>query len=369
MREESKRLLSLDVFRGLTIAFMILVNSPGNPTAYAQLDHAEWNGLTLTDLVFPFFVFIVGVSLIFSLSRRLEQGASRSTLFFQVLKRALIIFGLGLLLNGFPKYDFATIRILGVLQRIALCYFFGALFFLYTNIAIQIGAIFAALLGYWGLMTHFAAPGYLVGDLTKEGNFAAFVDRALLAGHMYRPVYDPEGILSTIPAIATGLFGNLAGFWLRSPGAPARKLTGFIQSGFIFLLAGWKWSEFFPINKALWTSSYVLVSAGLALIVFALCYWLIEMRGWKTWSKPFEVFGTNAIAAYFLHVFFLKVQNLWKVAGPDGAPISIRIAFTNHVFGTWLSPESASVAYALSYMLLWLGLFSILYRKKIFIKI
>ena len=204
MKSESKRLLSLDVFRGLTIAGMILVNSPGNDAHYWPLDHAEWHGLTPTDLVFPFFVFIVGVSLVLSMSKRLEQGVPRSTLFAQVLKRTLIIYAIGLFLNGFPFYNLATIRILGVLQRIALCYFFGSIFFLWTSISVQIGAIVAILVGYAWLMTHLQVPGFPVGDLTKEGNFAAYIDRALLTGHMYRPVYDPEGILSTIPAIATG---------------------------------------------------------------------------------------------------------------------------------------------------------------------
>jgi predicted acyltransferase len=367
--EPSQRLLSLDVFRGLTIAGMILVNSPGNDAHYWPLDHAEWNGLTPTDLVFPFFVFIAGISVVFSLSKKLESGASRASLFAQVLKRTVIIFGLGLLLIGFPHYDLSSIRILGVLQRIALCYLFSAIFFLWTTMAVQIGTIIAILLGYAWLMTHLQVSGFPMGDLTKEGNFAAYIDRAILAGHMYRPVYDPEGILSTLPAIATGLFGNLMGFWLRAPGALARKATGSFQAGLVFLLAGWKWGQYFPINKALWTSSYVLVTTGWALVIFGFCYWLIEIQGWKRWSKPFEVFGTNAIAAYFLHVFFLKVQNHIPMPHLDGSPGNLRFFITEHLFSPWLSPQNASLAYAMSYTLLWLGVFSILYRKRIFIKI
>ena len=235
----------------------------------------------------------------------------------------------------------------------------------------QIGTIVAILVSYAWLMTHLQVPGFPVGDLTKEGNFAAFIDRALLAGHMYRPVYDPEGILSTIPAIATVLFGNLAGFWLKSAGAPARKVTGCLQAGIIFLLAGWKWGEYFPINKALWTSSYVLVTTGWALVVFSICYWLIDIQGWKKWSKPFEVFGTNAIAAYFLHVFFLKVQNRIPMPNPDGSPGgNLRFFITDHLFSTWLSPQNASLAYALCYMpLLWLAICWNFYRRKLFVKI
>ncbi len=287
----------------------------------------------------------------------------------QVFKRSLIIFGLGLLLNGFPHYDLSSIRILGVLQRIALCYFFGALFFLWTSMSVQIGVIVSILVGYWWIMTHLQVPGFPIGDLTKEGNFAAYIDRAVLAGHMYRPVYDPEGILSTLPAIATVLFGNLGGFWLKSAGAPARKMTGCIQAGVVFLLAGWKWGQYFPVNKALWTSSYVLVTTGLALEIFALCYGLIEIKGWKKWSKPFEVFGTNAIAAYFLHVFFLKVQNVIHIPRVDGTPGNLRFFITEHLFSPWLSFQNASLAYAVLYTLLWLAVFWNLYRRKVFIKI
>jgi predicted acyltransferase len=367
--ESHKRLLSLDVFRGLTIAGMVLVNSPGNDSAYWPLEHAEWNGMTPTDLVFPFFVFILGVSLVFSMRRRLEGGASRAELFGTILKRTLIIFSVGLLLNGFPYYHLSSVRILGVLQRIALCYFFAAVIFLWGTVSTQILALVAILLGYWGFMTLYPVPGFGPGNLTKEGNLASFIDRAILAGHLYRPVYDPEGILSTLPAVATAISGTLTGIWLRYAKVEVRKVTGMLQAGLVCLLAGWKWGYFFPLNKALWTSSYVLVSTGWALVLLSLCYWLIEIQGWKRWSKPFEVFGANAIAAYFLHVFFLKLQNLWKVPGPDGNPIPVRIAFTNHVFGGWLSPQNASLGYALSYTFLWLAVFWILYHKKIFIKI
>ena len=242
------------------------------------------------------------------------------------------------------------------------CSFYG------PTLSIQIGAIAVLLAGYWWVMTHLQVPGFPVGDLSKEGNFAAYIDRAVLAGHMYRPVYDPEGILSTLPAIASGLLGNLAGFWLRSSGAPARKFTGCLQGGVIFLLAGWKWGQFFPVNKALWTSSFVLETTGWALILLSVCYGLIEIRGWKTWSKSFEVFGVNAIAAYFFHVFFLKVQNRIPMMMPDGTPSNLRFFITDRLFGA-LSPQNASLAYALSYTLLWLVVFSIFYRKRIFIKI
>lgn len=367
----STRLLSLDVFRGLTIAGMILVNSPGNDSAYAPLDHAEWNGLTPTDLVFPFFVFIVGVSAIYSLQKRIEAGDAVKSLLALVLKRSLIIFTFGLLLNGFPAYDLAMIRIPGVLQRIAVCYFFSSLFILYSNTAVMVTAIGLLLGGYAWLMTHVPVPGFALGDLSKEGNVAAFFDRIILsADHMYRHgVYDPEGVLSTLPAIATGLFGNLTGQWLRSAWTQAQKVTGMLQAGLILLLAGMKWTAWMPLNKALWTPSYVLVTAGIALLVLCALYWAIEFHGWRSWSKPLEVFGVNAIAAYILHVFFLKLQNLWKVPLPDGTLTNSRIFFTQHVFEPWLSPVNASLAYALLYTFFWLLVCGILYRRKLFLKI
>jgi len=367
--ELNARLRSLDVFRGITIAGMILVNSPGNNTAYWPLDHAAWNGMTPTDLVFPFFVFIMGVSLVFSLRKRLEMGATRSELLGQVLKRACIIFALGLVLNGYPHYQLSTIRILGVLQRIALCYLFASILFLWGTLSTQILVFVAILLGYWGIMTLYPVPGFGPGNLSKEGNLASYIDRVVLAGHMYRPVYDPEGILSTFPAIATAISGVMTGIWLRFSSVQVRKVTGMLQAGLVCLLAGWKWGYFFPINKALWTSSYVLESTGWALVLLSLCYWLIEIRGWTRWSKAFEFFGTNAVAAYFLHVFFLKVQNQIHLARPDGSEGNLRFFITDHLFSPWLNDQNASVAYAFSYTLVWLAVFGVLYRKRIFIKV
>jgi len=257
----SGRLLSLDVFRGITIAGMILVNSPGNETSYTQLDHSTWNGCTLTDLVFPFFVFIVGVSLVFSLSKRLERGEAPRDLLVKVLKRAAIIFGLGLFLNGFPQYHFSTIRILGVLQRIALCYFFAALLFIKTRPRTQALIAAGLLVGYWLAMTRIPVQGYGVGNLTKEGSLASYIDRLMLAGHTYRAVYDPEGLLSTLPAIVTALIGNLTGVWLFSKRTDLQKVRGIVTAGTASAAAGWLWGVWFPINKPLWTSSYVLWTA------------------------------------------------------------------------------------------------------------
>ena len=366
----SSRLLSLDVFRGITIALMIIVNTPGNREAYSQLDHAEWSGLTMTDLVFPFFLFIVGVSIVFSLAKRLEKGTTDG-LVPQIFKRALIIYAFGMVLNAIPNYHPSTIRILGVLQRIAICYFFASLLFLKTSLKTQIAVAAAALLGYWLAMTYLPVPGIGAGVLTKEGSLASWLDRAVLGAHTYRSgVYDPEGILSTIPALATTLLGVFTGLGLKSGRAQFEKVKGLLAAGLVSVAVGWLWGLAFPINKALWTSSYVLVTAGLALWLLALCYWLIEMKDIKAWGRPFEIFGINAIAAYMLPIFLLKFLVLYKIPVPGAAePEQLRVLICNGVFGAWLSPLNASAAFAFSYMLLWLAAFWLLYRKKIFIKI
>jgi predicted acyltransferase len=379
----TSRLLSLDVFRGITIAAMILVNSPGNQTAYAFLEHAEWNGCTPTDLIFPFFLFIVGVSLVFSLTKRLERGDPDNDILLQVVKRSLIIFGLGLLLNGFPYYDLTTLRIPGVLQRIALCYLAAAIVFLKTRPSPSLplpqggegrgegntlSIIVVLLVGYWIAMTTIQVPGYGVGDLGMEGNLAAYIDRMFLAGHIYKPVYDPEGILSTLPAIATTLLGNLAGVWLLSRKSVDQKAGGLIIAGTAALAAGWLWGRVFPINKALWTSSYVLWTGGWALYLLAFLYWVIDVKDWKRWSKPFEIFGVNAIAAYLLHILFLKIQNRIPIPRLDGSPGNLRLYLSEHLFG-WTSLENASLLYALGYTFLWLIVLGLLYRRKIFLKV
>ncbi|MCX5785211.1 MAG: heparan-alpha-glucosaminide N-acetyltransferase domain-containing protein [Elusimicrobia bacterium] len=366
---QKSRLLSLDAFRGITIAAMIIVNTPGNQEAYKQLDHAEWNGCTMTDLVFPFFLFIVGVSLVFSLSKRLERDGGKG-LAPQIFKRTLIIYALGMVLNAIPNYHPSTIRILGVLQRIALCYCAASFIFIKTTLRAQIAIAACALVGYWLVMTQIPVPGYGAGILTKEGSLASWLDRLVLGAHTYRQgVYDPEGILSTIPALVTTMFGIFTGLWLRSARTAGKKTRGLMRAGALMFITGWLWSLSFPLNKALWTSSYVLYTGGLALWLLALCYWLIEIRDIKAWSKPFEIFGINAIAAYMLPIFLLKFLVLYKLNVPGGEPVQLRIFICDHIFGTWLSPLNASAAFAFSYMALWLGFFWLLYRRNIFIKI
>lgn len=356
------RLVSLDVFRGLTIAGMVLVNNPGTwSNIYWPLQHAEWHGWTPTDLVFPFFLFIVGVSIALAFGRRVEEGSGRRDLYLKVVKRSAIIFGIGLFLNGFPYFQLATIRLAGVLPRIAICYLIASLIFLTTKARTQLMIALVLLIGYCLVMTNLSAPGYVAGDLSKEGSIASFIDRKILGAHIWRQgrVYDPEGLLSTIPAVCTTLFGILTGHWLRSERTRVEKVVGMFVAGAVCVAIGWAWNPFFPINKALWTSSYVFFTAGLALQLLAFCYWVIDIKGYRRWAWPFEVFGVNALALFVGTALMVKLMALVRMQG---------WIFRN-LFLTWASPINASLFFAIAFILLWLLLMWLLYRKRIYIKV
>jgi predicted acyltransferase len=365
------RLISLDVFRGITIAGMVLVNNPGTwSSIYWPLAHAQWHGWTPTDLVFPFFLFIVGVAIPLAFGRRIESGGSKRDLYLKIIKRTLIIFALGMFLAGFPYFQLGTIRIPGVLQRIAVCYLVASIIFLKTRIRTQVIITSALLIVYWLLMTRLHAPGFATGDLSKEGSLASFIDRAVFGPHIWRQgkVYDPEGILSTIPAIATTMFGVLTGQWLRTSKSQYEKVVGLFVAGSVCVVIGWSWNPFFPINKSLWTSSYVLFTGGLALEFLALCYWEIDIRKYQRWAKPFVVFGVNAIALFVGSAVMARLMGLIKLPWGD-ATISLQGWIFQKLFLSWASPINASLAYAICFILLWLGLVWILYSRKIFIKV
>lgn len=368
----TERLVSLDVFRGITIAGMVLVNNPGTwEHIYGPLKHAQWHGWTPTDLVFPFFLFIVGVAITLAFATRVESGRSARDLYLKVIRRSLIIFAIGLFLNAFPFFGLSELRIPGVLQRIAVCYFFASIIFLNTKIRTQVAITIALLLIYWLMMKLIAAPGFAAGDLTKEGSLPSFIDRVVFGKHVWAQakVYDPEGLLSTIPALATTLIGVLTGHWLRSKKSAYEKVAGLFVSGAICVGLGWAWNPFFPINKALWTSSYVLFTGGLALQFLGLCYWVIDIKGYRRWAKPFEIFGVNAIALYVGAGIMAELLGVIKVTGPDAAKISLGSWIYENLFASWASPVNASLAFAIAFVLVWLGLMWILYRRKIFIKV
>jgi len=348
----SARLVSLDVFRGVTVAGMILANNPGSWGAvYPPLKHAPWDGWTPTDLIFPSFLFIVGVSITFALSKRLETGDRRSVL-FKVARRTLIILGVGLALAAFPKFDnWRTIRIPGVLARIALCYGAASLIFLFTRARDQVLAALGLLLGYWAMMTLIPVPGFGAGDLARGHDLASYLDRLLLSGHIYKPDYDPEGLLSTLPAIATTLLGVLAGHWLRSKRPGYELDAGLFVAGAAAVVLGSAWGAAFPINKALWTSSFVMLTAGLALVGLATCYWLVDLRGYRRWAYPFRVFGANPLAAFALASIGSRLLNMARVAGADGKPVSLHHWVHDDRLLTLLRPVDASLAYGILFVL------------------
>jgi predicted acyltransferase len=370
---QTNRLVSLDVFRGLTVAGMVLVNNPGSwAHIYWPLDHAEWHGWTPTDLIFPFFLFIVGVAIPLAFEKRIERGDSRRSLFIKVAYRSAIIFLLGEFLAGFPYFHFSTIRIPGVLQRIAVCYFFASIIYLSTRARTTAIIAVALLVIYWLLMTHVPAPGYYAGDLSKEGSLASYIDRRILGPHIWKQgiVYDPEGLLSTMGALATTLFGVLTGNRLRcQTRTPIEKVAHLFIAGSGCLIIGWIWNAWFPINKSLWTSSYVFFTGGLALQFLALCYWLIDIKGYKFWTKPFVIFGVNALVLFVGTGVMARLMGLIKVAKEDGTQQSIHSYVYNHAYASWLSPNRASLLFAISFILLWLFLMWLLYRKRIFVKI
>jgi predicted acyltransferase len=355
------RLLSLDALRGITVAAMVLVNNPGTWRAvYPPLRHADWHGWTPTDLVFPFFLFIVGAAIPLSLGTRVGERAGRPVL-ARVLRRSAVIFALGIVLNGFPWFDWATLRVPGVLQRIALCYLAAALIYLATGWRGQAVAAAALLLSYWGLMTLVPVPGYGAGDLGRAGNLAAYIDRAVLGSHLWQQakVYDPEGLLSTLPAIATTLLGVLAGHWLVSGPPPGAVAAGLAGAGLAATALGALWGLWFPINKTLWTSSYALFTGGLAALALTACYWLVEARGFRRWAVPFAWFGVNALALFFLSTLAAKLLLLIRI-GPEATRLHAWLF--ERLFAPWAAPINASLAWALAYVLVWWGAMWLMFR-------
>lgn len=366
----SNRLLSLDFFRGLTVAAMILVNNPGDwGHIYAPLEHAPWNGWTPTDLIFPFFLFIVGVSITFALEgKNGEKGTVR-----KIVKRSVTLFLLGLFLNFFPRFDISTVRIPGVLQRIALVYLVCSLIFLKTTPRQQIYILCGLLVGYWLLMTVVPVPGVGYANLDPETNLSAWFDRTILTpAHVYKPakVWDPEGLFSTFPAIGTGILGLLTGTWLRADRPSAEKVAWLFATGCLLTLAGLIWDGFFPINKALWISSYVLLAGGLAMFGLALCYWLIDVHHYRKGVLPFVAFGVNAITVFFLSGLIPRIMNLIQVTKSDGTETGLRdYLYRSFIAPPFADPKNASLAGALTFVLIWFVILWWMYRKNVIIKV
>ena len=362
------RLDSLDAFRGLTIAGMILVNNPGSwAHVYPPLRHAEWHGWTPTDLIFPFFLFIVGVAMTFSLGRRLEED-DRRRVHVRVIRRTLIIFGLGLLLSAFPDFRLAELRVAGVLQRIAVVYLVASLLVLRLSRRALAWTTAGILAGYWAALELIPVPGHGAGILTPEGNLAAWFDRLFLPGRMWQGTWDPEGLLSTLPAVATALLGVFTGDWIRSDRERSEIAAGMFTAGWLAILAGLAWSIWLPLNKNLWTSSYVLFTAGAALEGLAVCYWLIDVRGRRSWARPAIVFGLNSIAVYVASGIVTSLL-IWIRVGSGGAESSLYGWIYQNLFASWAGPLNGSLAFALAYVAFWWLPMALLYRRGIFIKV
>lgn len=361
------RLTSLDAFRGLTIAGMILVNNPGSWShIYAPLRHAQWHGWTPTDLIFPFFLLIVGVSVPFSFGKRLERGDSRISLLRHILRRSAILFALGLFMAAFPRFDFENLRIMGVLQRIGLVYLCAASSFLFLGRKARAGLVALLLLGYWALLTFVPVPGFGSGDLSPDGNLGAYLDRIVFGHRLWQGTWDPEGLLSTLPAVGTTLLGIFTGEWLRSGRSPMEKSGGLVLGGVGGIVLGLLWNLSFPINKPLWTSSYVLFTAGAGLVLLGLFFWLMEVRSWKAWAKPFVVYGMNAIAVFVASGLVAKQMGLIRVGTEE---MALKTWIYENLFASWAGPLNGSLFFALSYVLAWLFIMWVLFNRRIFIKI
>ena len=364
------RLLSLDVFRGATIAGMMLVNNPGDwGNVYAPLLHAKWHGWTFTDLIFPFFLRIVGVAMTLSFAKRVERGDSKHKLLLHALRRSALIFGLGLFLNGFPYFDLSLIRIPGVLQRIAVCYLIGSVIFLYSSFRWQLVWTFALLGVYWLLVALVPVPGFGAGILDLKGNLAWYVDSQVLAGHTWRgaplPGFDPEGIVSTLPAISTLLFGILTGHMLRMPRSQEEKTAWMFVVACVLLFAGVVMDNWLPINKNLWTSSYAVFMAGMALLIFACCYWIIDVKGYRRGSGPFAIYGLNAITVFVLAGLIGRLLGIIHVGtSAEGNAISLKSWIYSTLFEPIADPYNASLLFALGFVLFLYGIAYVMYRKK-----
>ena len=378
----SQRLLSLDFFRGLTVAAMILVNNPGSwGHIYTPLEHAEWNGCTPTDLVFPFFLFIVGVSIAYAMGSKKLEPATHNKTIFKAFKRALILFGLGLLLSVFPRnfsnFDILdslkNVRIPGVLQRIGVVFFISSIIFLKQSEKNIFRIMIVILLTYWALMTFVPVPGVGYPNLEKETNLGAWLDRTLLTeAHLWKAAvtWDPEGILSTLPAIATGLFGVLVGIYLkRKDLEAATKIAWLFSAGTAAVLAGLLWDLEFPINKALWTSSYVLYTGGLATIILALSYWVIDVNKYNRFTKPFLIYGVNAITVFFVSGLMPRLLNMIKISNADREKTGALTWFYQTHFVPYFSPINASLAYAIVFVLFFYVILWVMYKRNIIIKV
>jgi predicted acyltransferase len=372
------RLASLDMFRGLAIAGMVLVNNPGSwQHVYPPLLHAEWHGFTPTDLVFPAFLFIVGAALPFTLGRYdRSDPVQRARLYRRILRRAVLLFALGLMLNATTSFllwvlegkaiAWGSLRIMGVLQRIALAYLCAAVLILWLRPRGLVVAAALLLFGYWAILALVPVPGVGAGVLTPDGSLATYLDRMILSpAHLYQGRFDPEGLLSTVPAVATVLFGYGAGAWVKEAPRTARTVFALMGAGIVCVAIGWAWDFVFPINKQLWTSSYAVYAAGWSLLVLAACYAAVEVRGWRWAGFPWQVMGVNAILLFVASGVVARILLVLRVA--DGR--SLYQWLYDSLFVPWAGPLNGSLAFALAAVAAWWLVLYALYRRGWFLRL
>lgn len=375
-----ERLISLDVFRGMTVAGMLLVNNPGTWGAiYPPLEHAEWNGWTPTDLIFPFFLFIAGITTHLSLTARRAAGATDAEIIRAVVRRGAIIVLLGWMMAAFPFYPverLTHIRIPGVLPRIGVAYTIAALLTLRGTLRQQVMIVVALLFGYWFAMTLIPVPGADGGiganllDAPSR-TLAAWTDRWLLDGHLWvsSKTWDPEGPLSTIPAIGTAMLGVFAGRWIGQNKPLYERLNGLFAVGALAMMVGLMWNWSFPINKSLWTSSYVIFTAGMACVSIGTISWIIDLKNVTWWTRPFVIYGVNPIIAFVGSGMMARlIYTLWKVDF-DGKPTAVQRVVYETVFHSWLEPRNASLAFAMTFVGFWFVILWALWRKNIILKV
>ncbi|MBL7847206.1 MAG: DUF1624 domain-containing protein [Cyclobacteriaceae bacterium] len=376
---DSQRLPSLDFFRGATVMAMITVNNPGTwESIFAPLRHAAWNGCTPTDLIFPFFLFIVGVSIHFAYRGKKSDGLSRRNV-VKILRRTIIIFLLGILLAWFTLPPermvdldrLATLRIPGVLQRISMVFMCCSVMYLSTSWITQVRTAALLLVGYYLLMTLVPVPGFGAPNLEPGTNLAAWTDRLFFEGHLWSQskTWDPEGVLSTFPAIATGILGMLTGQLMDRVENPSERVSWLFLFGLILILGGLAWDMAFPINKSLWTSSYVLYTGGWAMQALAASHWLIDIRRYQSWTKPFLYFGMNAIFAFVASGLIAKILLRTQWTTETGTEESLWNFLYQHLYASWMEPRVASLSFALTLVLGFTLVLALMYRRKWFIKV
>lgn len=377
-KQNSTRLMSVDVFRGLAVAGMILVDNPGSDEgAYWPIKHANWNGWTPADLIFPSFMFLVGVSMVFSFSARLRRGETRAHILMHAFKRSLILIALGIFVNAMPIFglDLHTWRMEGVLQRIAVCYLLSAILVLWSNQRGQVIALVTCLIGYWVILRFVPVPGFGVPGrdipfMDPERNLVAWFDRTLFPGRLYNGTRDPEGMISNLPAIGTVLLGVLTGQWLRSERTNRSKVVAMFGFGTAGLIAGLVWNRWFPINKNLWTSSFVLLTAGFALVFLAFLYSVLEIKNYRgIWTMPFLVLGMNAIVGFVADSLVYGPGYMFTAHGPGGTRMNWHETAQAYLQSWGLSVSNASLVYSVSAVLFCWFLLWLLWRKRILLKI